>query len=115
MEIEGKSTEQLKKEYENQVQQELSELAIFSEKLKADFADVDTEDEEVVAEKAKKKLLELIPDAGNTIKYLISHSESDAVRKDLAKFVFQTAMRAAEVAGDEDEVARLIKSLTSSN
>lgn len=96
--------------YEDQVKQELAELAIYREKLNDEFKDAEPDNE--TAEKAAKKLIELVPDAGKNIKYLINHAESEAVRKDLSKWIFAVAMKAAEAKGDEDEMDRLIRSLS---
>jgi len=96
--------------YKDQVEKELSELAIYREALTDEFKNAEPDQE--TAEKAAKRLIELVPDAGKQIKYLINHSESDAVRKDLSKWIFSVAMKAAEAKGDEDEIDRLIKSLS---
>jgi ABC-type ATPase with predicted acetyltransferase domain len=107
---EQKDTSAVQKAYEDQVNKELSEIAAYREALVQDF--MNAEPDEETAEKAAKKLIELVPDAGNTVKYLITHAESEAVRKDLSKWIFQVAMKAAEDKGDEDEMTRLINVLS---
>lgn len=105
------SVEEAKEIYEAQIKRELEESAQYHEALKDEFKDASPDDPDT-AIKAGKRLMELVPDAGTQIKYLINHAESEAVRKDLAKWVFQTAMRAAEINDDEDAMQKLVNSLT---
>lgn len=100
-----------RKEYDKLVKRELGEMAAYREALEAEFKDADPDSDET-AEKAKKRLIELVPDAATQIRYLLNHAESEAIKKDLAKFIFGTAMRVAEINGDEVQMQKLISSLS---
>lgn len=105
------TTEELRESYAQAFQRELAENAVYKEELKEKFTDVDADDPEV-AKQAREELIKLVPDAGARIIWLLNHAESEAIQKDLAKFIFQVAIKAAEISGEEDEMQRIIKSLS---
>jgi hypothetical protein len=100
-----------KDQYDAQVAAELAKLGEYRKALEEEFKGADPEKAET-AMKVLKRVVELVPDAGTTISYLLNHAESESVRATLAKFVVTVALRAAEKSGDDDELTRLVNELT---
>jgi hypothetical protein len=96
--------------YENSLQAEIDKLHAYRQSIEEEFKGVDPQDPEA-SEKARKKIFELIPDAGGTIQYLLLHADSEAVRSSLAKFIFTEAIRSAKAAGDDDALTKLFSEL----
>jgi hypothetical protein len=106
------TAEELKSEYEQQIAAELLEVANYRKALEEEFAGKDMDDPEV-AIGAKKKIMELVPDAGKNIKWLLNHAESEHIRKDLSKWIMELAMKAHEKSSGDDVLSKLLKELNS--
>lgn len=89
----------------------IESLQGYHKAFEEEFKNVDANSPEAVAA-ARKQLFTLIPDAGATIQHLMNHAQSEAVRANLAKFVYAEALRVAKAEGEGDEMSRLINSLT---
>lgn len=104
------TAQEQREQYEAQVARELQEGIAYHDSLKEEFKDADPDDVEL-AKKAAKRVIELVPDAGLQIKHLINHAESEAIRKDLSKWVFGVAMKAAEATGEIEDWQKLLSGL----
>lgn len=60
---------------------------------------------------ARKKVVEIVPDAAEAVKYLVNHAESEAVRGNMAKFVLQTGMQLDSDADPADPMGKLFDRL----
>jgi hypothetical protein len=105
--------EEAKTLYEASLDQEVKELLEYDKELRQEFKNAQPDEE--TARRAKKRVIELVPDAANQIKQLITHAESEAVRKDLAKWVIQTAMQHGVEVSQNDDIANLLHSITDPN
>lgn len=93
------------------LQDSLTDLAGYKKALEQEFAKVTSSDENL-STKALDSIIKLVPDAGEAISYLLNHADSEGVRAGLAKWVFDKVLRQYEKEGQEDELNKLIKSLT---
>jgi len=100
-----------KTEYEKQVDKELAKLAEYHKALTQEFANIDPDDPEVIR-KANEKIIELVPDAGAALNWLLNHAQSESVRANIAKYVFDRAIKHASEKGEDDEIAKLLKGMT---
>lgn len=97
-------------DYQKRVARELAKVAEYKKALEEEFATADPDDPET-ARKTREKLVELVPDAGYTIAYLLKHAESETVRASLAKYVFDSAQKIGKEGEGESEMDKLIKKL----
>jgi hypothetical protein len=104
-------SESAEERYNAELQAELARLHAYKKSLEEEFKDVDVDDPKT-AKMARNKLMELVPDAGETIAYLLLHGDSESVRANLAKFVFAEAMRAADNGKTADAWEELFKSIS---
>lgn len=101
---------ELEKKYEDSLAAERERMHLYREAMKQEFAERDPDSVEV-AVATRKELISLVPDAQVTIQHLLLHSDSDAVRGNLAKFVMTEALKVGKTEGEEDEMTKLLKSL----
>jgi hypothetical protein len=63
------------------------------------------------AGKARKAILDNVQDAGDKLKWIINHSENDAVAAGAAKFVISEALKIADGDGITDPLDKLFEKL----
>lgn len=102
--------EQRKASYADEVEAELIKLHEYREALKQEFEKA-TDDEDV-SHITRKQIIELIPDAAETVAFLLKHSDSDAVRANLSKFILETGIKTAKGEDEASEMAKLVAKLT---
>jgi len=81
--------------YDAELAKELEALHAFRKATEQEFAGLEATDPKTAAA-ARNKLLELVPDAAEQLKFCLIHSDSDSVRANVAKFVFTEALKAAD-------------------
>jgi len=97
--------------YDQNMQQELEKIQAYRKALEQEFGgDLDPNDPANIAN-ARRQLLVLIPEAGETIRRLMVHAQSESVRANLAKYVFDQAMKDAAAGKADDETQKLLKEL----
>lgn len=101
----------LETQYEQAMAVELAKMAEYKKALEQEFENADPNDP-VTAEKARKHVISLVPDATTQAKHLLNHAESESIRAGLAKFIINIAIRHAEDNSEEDEMQKLVNSLT---
>jgi hypothetical protein len=102
--------EELRAEYEANMQEELQ---AYRQALKSEYGELgelDPDDPATVL-RVRSRLLQLVPDAATTMKQLINFADSEAVRANLSKFVFQEAMGRAKSEAEKDSLADLLKAV----
>lgn len=97
--------------YELSVQNELNKVRAYRKSLEEEFANANPDDP-ATAEKARNKMLELVPAAGETIAHLLNFAQSESVRASLAKYVFDHAIGKDKVVSSEDALDKLVRDLT---
>jgi hypothetical protein len=97
----------LEEKYNRTLANELHEM---HKRFTEEFAGVDSDDP-VVANKARAQVIELVPKAAVSISTLILHAESETVRANLSKWVFEVAMKAANEGGTDSELVKLFEEL----
>lgn len=97
--------------YQRETEQEMAKLVELHNALTQEFKGRDLDDPET-AVRAKNEVVSLIPDAATALHYLIAHSESDAIRKDIAKWVMDTAMKTANNDESKNALATLLDEIT---
>lgn len=108
----AKSEQELRKELEKEYEANLAEeIARTRKAIHEEFADANPDDPET-GEKARNNLITLVPDAKETIAFLMIHGESESVRAGLAKYVFDHAIGKEKGTTAEDELKDLLTRVT---
>ena len=101
-------------EYEQEVAKEFQRLAALREAVKEKLSGKELEDPETM-KIAKETVLDLIPDAAVTVRYLILHADSETIRKDLSKWILQIAMNDRSQSNEDDELQKFLDTITKTN
>lgn len=109
--MEENERQELKEEYEKQVARELQELAAYKTAIEQEFS-TKTLDDPVMAARAKEEIVGLVPEAAVQLRWLITHADSESIRKDISKWVMELAMQTSAKNERDDALNELLESIT---
>lgn len=100
-----------KEEYANNVEAEFVRLAEYRNAVAEEFKGktLDDPDTPIIA---KNEIVSLIPDAAVQLAWLINHAQSESIRKDISKWVFDLAMKSADKTEGESALEKLLSEIT---
>lgn len=105
------STDDLQKQYDEALKEEVLELANFKKALEEEFRTKNLEDPETIAA-TKGHVVDMVPDAATQLKWLIKHAESESVRANLSKWIMELAMKRAERNEEDEALKEFLKGIT---
>lgn len=96
--------------YNTKLQEEITRMQAYKKSLEEEFANANPDDPET-HKKVRSKLHELVPNACETVAWLLDHSSSESVRGNMAKFVLTESMKSADGEKTKDVIGDMFKKL----